>query len=61
MPGQTLDDRDHLRGRLAGTEARFGRAASKRTVMVHLGESEVFEREVAELADGGVDVDASGA
>ncbi len=61
MPGQTLDDRDHLRGRLAGTEDRFGRAASKRTVMVHLGESEVFEREVAELADGGVDVDASGA
>jgi len=29
--------------------------------MVHLGESEVFEREVAELADGGVDVDAPGA
>jgi len=29
--------------------------------MVHLGESEVFEGQVAELADGGVDVDAPGA
>jgi hypothetical protein len=61
MHDQALEDRDHLRRRFAGAEDGFRGAAPERAVMIDLGESQIFERQVAKPGDRGFDVDAPGA
>jgi len=46
------EDRRHLRWGLAFSEDHLGHAGTKGAVMIHLGEAEVFERQVAQAGDG---------
>ncbi len=50
--GQFCEDFGYLGGSFAFAEDHFGHALAEGTVVVELGEAEVFEREVAEAGDG---------
>ena len=52
MPGQSREDPRHLRRSLPFSEDDFWHPCTQRPVMIHLGESQVFERHVAHANHG---------
>ena len=52
MLGQAREYARNLRGRLSFSENDFRHAVSQRTMMVHLGEAEVFKRQMTQPVHG---------
>ena len=52
VPRQPREDRRHLPGGLALGQHHLGEAGAQRAVVIHLGEVQVFERQVTEASDG---------
>ena len=52
MLGQAGEYAQNLRGRLSFSENDLRHAVAQRAMVVHLGEAEVFERQVTQPIDG---------
>jgi hypothetical protein len=50
--GEAGEDSCNLRGRLAFAENDLGHAISQSAVMIDFGETQIFERQMAEAGDG---------
>ena len=58
---QLFRDGHHLFRRLPLSENHFGHAVPQRAMVIHLGESQVFERHVAHASHGSFNVDRAAA
>ena len=61
LASKLLGDGRHLLRRLALGEDHFRHAVAQGAMVIHLGESQVFERHVPHAPHGRIDIDRAGA